>query len=211
MRQPCSLLAQTSFFIGFEPFHVRFEPYPGPVVHALASREVDFCEHGPMDRKSVKSCATVAFMRQKAGQYHFQTRSSTGFTSQLLDRICVTGKDKSIVKSQDERKEVTKISLLYEPRQRFHVVAYKHTGELTQSSKENWETSAGVDFIMPMKHGEITPADMERIAGVLEQGHVSPELTQKSKAYFQGIWHAEPLEDASRSTFHRVFPPADHT
>ena len=60
-----TLLVDVWLFHLFESFRVRFEPYPGRLVHAHASKEVDFCENGPMDRKSVKSCATVAHMRQK--------------------------------------------------------------------------------------------------------------------------------------------------
>src|SRR2546425_282478 len=42
MRQPCSLLVQTSFFIGFEPFSVRFKPYPVLVVQADARKDAVF-------------------------------------------------------------------------------------------------------------------------------------------------------------------------
>src|SRR5713101_5001584 len=75
MRQPYSLLARTTFFIGFDAFRVRLEPYAGPGVHALASREVDFCETGPLDRNSVKSCATVVNMRQKQNTIVFRRGS----------------------------------------------------------------------------------------------------------------------------------------
>jgi hypothetical protein len=65
MCQPCSLLVQTAFFIGFEPFSARFKPYPVLVVQADARKDAVFRATGPMDTISVKSCATVASMSQK--------------------------------------------------------------------------------------------------------------------------------------------------
>ncbi|EFH86635.1 hypothetical protein Krac_7943 [Ktedonobacter racemifer DSM 44963] len=40
-------------FHAFEPFCVRYEPYPDRLAHTHASREAYFWENGPTDRKSV--------------------------------------------------------------------------------------------------------------------------------------------------------------
>src|SRR5260370_31969459 len=55
----------TPFFRCFDPYPVRFYPYLVHLVHHRAGKKVDFCKHGPMDRNSVKNCATVTLMRQK--------------------------------------------------------------------------------------------------------------------------------------------------
>jgi hypothetical protein len=65
MCQPCSLLAQTSFFIGFEPCHVRFEPYPDRVVHANQGYMSHISADGPEDTLSVKNGATGQDIGQK--------------------------------------------------------------------------------------------------------------------------------------------------
>src|SRR5450755_3792300 len=59
----------------FDPYLVRFEPIPVLVVHTEASREMNFCTNGPMDRKSVKNCATVADMCQKPDNTAFRCSS----------------------------------------------------------------------------------------------------------------------------------------
>jgi hypothetical protein len=86
MRRPCSLLVQTSFFIGFEPFSVRFKPYPVLVVHADARKDAAFRATGPMDTISVKSCATVTYMRQKQDNIAFRRGSQLA-----LQANCWTG------------------------------------------------------------------------------------------------------------------------
>ena len=86
MRQPCSLLVQTSFFIGFEPFRVRFKPYPVLVVQADARKDAVFRATGPMDTISVKSCATVAYMSQKQDNIAFRRGSQLA-----LQANCWTG------------------------------------------------------------------------------------------------------------------------
>lgn len=40
MRQPYSLLARKVFFIGFDAFRVRLEPYAGLRVHALTKEKL---------------------------------------------------------------------------------------------------------------------------------------------------------------------------
>ena len=47
-------------FCHFEPYIVRFEPITVLVVHVEANKMAHFCMNGPMDRNSVKNCATVA-------------------------------------------------------------------------------------------------------------------------------------------------------
>jgi hypothetical protein len=86
MCQPCSLLVQTSFFIGFEPFRVRFKPYPVLVVQTDAHKDAFFRATGPMVTISVKSCATVADMRQNQDNIAFRRGSQLA-----LQANCWTG------------------------------------------------------------------------------------------------------------------------
>src|SRR5690348_16071452 len=52
-------------FCSFEPYTVRFEPIAVLVVHTKTNKMTHFYMNGPMDKNSVKNCATVAYMRQK--------------------------------------------------------------------------------------------------------------------------------------------------
>ena len=65
----------TPFFRCFDPYPVRFYPYLVHVVHHRTGKKVDFCKHGPMDRNSVKNCATVTLMRQKLDNTIFRCGS----------------------------------------------------------------------------------------------------------------------------------------
>jgi hypothetical protein len=71
MRQPCSLLAQTSFFIGFEPCPVRFKPYPDRVVHANQGYTSQISTNGPEDMLSVKNGTTGKVIDQKPNNCKF--------------------------------------------------------------------------------------------------------------------------------------------
>ena len=50
---------------GFKLYPVRFEPILVLVVHLGTNKMAHLCMDGPMNRNSVKNCATVTFMRQK--------------------------------------------------------------------------------------------------------------------------------------------------
>src|SRR5450755_32587 len=70
----------------FLPYPVQFEPICVLLVHAKTSEKTNFCTNGPMDTISVKSCATVADMRQNLDA----TILRAGFR-QALQANCGTG------------------------------------------------------------------------------------------------------------------------
>src|SRR5450755_848788 len=70
----------------FLPYPVQFEPICVLLVHAKTSEKTNFCTNGPMDTISVKSCATVADMRQNLDATIFRA----GFR-QALQANCWTG------------------------------------------------------------------------------------------------------------------------
>jgi len=71
---PCSS-DSPPFFRCFDPYPDRFYPYLVHVVHHRAGKKGDFCKHGPMDRNSVKNCATVTLMRRKLDNTIFRCGS----------------------------------------------------------------------------------------------------------------------------------------
>ncbi len=88
-------------FCHFELYPVRFEPIAVLVVHTETNKLAHLYMNGPMDTNSVKNGAMVTDMRQKLNYTDFWHVSRLARPRQLLDSLCVTGKDKSIVKSQN--------------------------------------------------------------------------------------------------------------
>ncbi len=84
-----------------EPYPVRFEPIAVLVVHAETNKLAHPYMKGPMDTNFVKNGATVTDKRQKLNYTDFWHVSRLARPRQLLDSLCVTGKDKSVVKSHN--------------------------------------------------------------------------------------------------------------
>jgi hypothetical protein len=60
---------------GFKPYPVWFEPIPVLVVHPGTNKMAHLCMDGPMDKNSVKNCATVTLMRQNLDNTIFRCGS----------------------------------------------------------------------------------------------------------------------------------------